>query len=501
VATIADGLSIRYATRLATAHLLSVGTAFVLAVPLGGLTLTGPREYFTEKNFLAAAVIVVLGTTAVGAGAVVNIASVVRWFVPGQEPDDSQRRSAMRLVGRQSAILAMTWAVSGLVFILVNLDAGAAVAVPTLLGVSLGGAASVCTGLLLTRDALAPVLAATARGSEGWVRAPSVLARLVSLWILVSALPCLLIVALILIRANGWIIEKNASIELPVMVVATAAVLVGLPLMILTSQSISGPVGEVVEAMAEVEQGRFDTAVGVYEHSEIGRLQSGFNRMVTGLAERERLHDLFGRYVGEDVARRALDEGESMSGDVRDAAVLYIDLVGSTQFAAHRPPQQVAGVLNDFFRIVVNAVDAKDGLINKFEGDAALAIFGAPLRVEDAAAAALATARDLGEHLQQLPMVDFGVGVSAGQVFAGNIGAENRYEYTVIGDPVNEAARLADIAKSSAKRILASAAAIQRADPAEREKWVPHGSKVLRGRSDVTHMSAPADRESPNQRG
>jgi class 3 adenylate cyclase len=258
-----------------------------------------------------------------------------------------------------------------------------------------------------------------------------------------------------------------------------------------TSRSISDPVGEVVDAMAEVEHGRLDTQIGVYERSEIGRLQSGFNQMVAGLAERERLRDLFGRHVGANVARRAIEEGASLSGDVQEAAILFIDLVGSTQLAATRPPRQVATVLNDFFRIVVNAVDERDGMINKFEGDAALAVFGAPLRTSGAASAALATARSLGDQLRELPEVDFGIGVSAGHVFAGNIGAENRYEYTVIGDAVNEAARLADLAKTSDRRILSSAAAIERADPTERQYWASRGSEVLRGRSDATHISAP----------
>ena len=128
--------------------------------------------------------------------------------------------------------------------------------------------------------------------------------------------------------------------------------------------------------------------------------------------------------------------------------------------------------------------------LNKFQGDAALAVFGAPLRTADPASAALATARALGAELPRL-RVDFGIGVSAGPVFAGNIGAENRYEYTVVGDAVNEAARLADRAKDFDGRVLCSGAALDRADAVERRWWSSFGSEVLRGRSRHTHISAP----------
>ena len=131
-----------------------------------------------------------------------------------------------------------------------------------------------------------------------------------------------------------------------------------------------------------------------------------------------------------------------------------------------------------------------DGLINKFQGDAALAVFGAPLRTTDPAAAALSTARTLGVELRRLP-VDFGIGVSAGPVFAGNIGAQNRYEYTVVGDAVNEAARLADRAKDFDGRVLCSGAALEQAADAERGRWSAHGSEVLRGRSAPTDFSIP----------
>ena len=146
---------------------------------------------------------------------------------------------------------------------------------------------------------------------------------------------------------------------MPVMVLALVAVILGFRAMILVSSSISDPLREVVGAMAEVERGRIDHAIDVYERSEIGQLQLGFNRMVAGLRERDQLRDLFGRHVGEDVVRRAVEDNESLSGDERDVAVLFIDLVGSTQLTSTREPHEVAVVLNEFFQIVVAAVDER----------------------------------------------------------------------------------------------------------------------------------------------
>jgi class 3 adenylate cyclase len=484
-------LAIHYASRLAGAYLLSITAAVAILIPLGGQALLGAQNYFTPKNIIGSAVLVAVATVVIFVGGAMNIQPTLRWFDSGLEPDDRQRRALTRLLARQSALLAGTWAVSGVISILLNVSGGIGIVVATAFGVVLGGAAATGTGLLLTIKLIRPILAAATHASERLVTAPGVQARLILLWLLCSALPCAVIVALVVVKSNGWLIPRTASVEIAALVVALAAVLLGLPTMILTSRSISEPIVEVVDAMAEVERGRFATEVDVFERSEIGRLQSGFNSMVAGLAERERLRDLFGRHVGTNVARRAIEEGASMSGDVQEVAILFIDLTGSTELAASHPPQQVADVLNDFFRIVVDAVDTRDGMINKFQGDAALAVFGAPLRHNDAASAALATARALGDRMRELPLVDFGIGVSAGPVFAGNIGAEYRYEYTVIGDPVNEAARLADLAKTSERRILCSSAAIERADDDERKHWTAKGSEVLRGRSAPTEISAP----------
>jgi adenylate cyclase len=478
---------IQYAIDLAVAYFLAVIDVAAILIPLRGHT----SVHFEEKNLVIIAALVVLATIAVGIAGAHSLAPTLGWFLAGDEPTKEQREAAMKLAGRQSAILLAAWAFSAAVMALINRTVGAAPLPPMLLGVLLGGPAAAGTGLLLSQHSLRPIMIAATRDATPRLAVPGVFARLVLMWFLCSAVPIGVIATFVVLRSYGWLIQRSASLDVPILVVSLAALILGLPTMILTSRSIADPLGEVVDAMGQVEHGHMETRVGAYERSQIGRLQTGFNRMVVGLAERDRLRDLFGRYVGTDVARRAIEEGAQLSGDVVEAAVLYIDLVGSTQLAESRPPQEVAEVLNDFFRIVVGAVDERQGLINKFAGDAALAVFGAPLRMTEPASAALATARALAVKLRQLP-VDFGIGVSAGRVFAGNIGAENRYEYTVIGDSVNEAARLADLAKTAESRILCSAAAIDHAGDAERGQWSECYSTVLRGRSEATQVCAPS---------
>ena len=482
----ARGYAIEYGIALAAGYFLAVVDVAAILVPLRGHT----SAYLGERNMAVVAVLVVLAIIAVAIAGAFSLAPTLRWFLAGDEPTKDQREAAMRLAGRQTVILLVAWGFSAAVLMLLNRTAGVSVLLPVLLGVLLGAPAAAGTGMLLAQHSLRPIMIAATRDATPRLAVPGVLARLVLMWFLFSAVPVGVIATFVVLRSQGWLIQKSATLTVPILVVALAALILGLPTMMLTSRSIADPLDEIVDAMAQIEHGHLETHVGAYERSQIGRLQTGFNRMVTGLAERDRLRDLFGRYVGADVARRAIEEGAELSGDVVEAAVLYIDLVGSTQLAESLPPQEVAEVLNDFFRIVVGAVDERQGLINKFAGDAALAVFGAPLRMDSPASAALATARALATKLRQLP-VDFGIGVSAGRVFAGNIGAENRYEYTVIGDAVNEAARLADLAKTAESRILCSAAAIEHADDAERARWSERYSTVLRGRSEATQISAP----------
>jgi class 3 adenylate cyclase len=484
-------LSLRYASGLVIAHLITVAEVVAVVVSLSGQTVSGAHTLLTRDNLVLLVIVVLVGAIATTVAGYCNVVPSLRWYLAGVDPDPDQRRQAINLVRRETGILLGTWIASAAVLIFANRHVGVGPALMIGATAVFGGPSSISTSLLFTQKITRPVVAAASRDFIGRDTAPSVAARLVMMWVFNSAMPSIAIAVLILCRSNGWLIAQSASLDIPIIVLTTVSVFLGLRAMLLVSRSISDPVRDVVEAMSDVEHGDIGRTVDVYEQSEIGRLQSGFNRMVTGLVERDRLRDLFGRHVGPDVARLAVESDEAVAGEVRDVAILFIDLAGSTQLALNRSPTEVADVLNDFFRIVVAAVDQHGGLINKFQGDAALAVFGAPIKTEDAASAALAAARTLATDLRRLPDVDFGIGVSAGAVFAGNIGAENRYEYTVIGDPVNEASRLADCGKSVTGKTVASGTAIAMAACDEPQHWQPAGSVVLRGRSEPTQQWVP----------
>jgi adenylate cyclase len=177
---------------------------------------------------------------------------------------------------------------------------------------------------------------------------------------------------------------------------------------------------------------------------------------------------------------------------------VFIDIVGSTQLVTSQPPTKVVQVLNRFFTVVVEEVDRNHGLVNKFEGDASLAIFGAPNHLDCPEDAALGTARAIADRLaHEMPECQAGIGVAAGQVVAGNVGAKERFEYTVIGEPVNEAARLCELAKSHPGRLLSTADTIEGASETESAHWTLGDTVTLRGYEESTRLASPAEPAEP----
>jgi adenylate cyclase len=417
---------------------------------------------------------------------------VREWLEEERAPTEAEQRRALRAPLVVLGIHAAFWWLAAVMMGLVNIVFSVELAVRTSVTVALGGLTTAAVAYLLSERILRPTaIRALGVGPPPKLAAPGVTVRFVLAWSLGTAVP---VVGMVLIGIGALADEDASADELARTMVALGAValLVGLLAVLVTARAVAGPVRSVGRALREVERGDFDVEVQVDDGSELGRLQAGVNRMVGGLREREELRDLFGRHVGEDVARAALDRGVELGGEVRDVAVLFVDVIGSTTLAADRPPKEVVELLNRFFAVVVEVVDRHGGWVNKFEGDAALAIFGAPTPLDDHEACALAAARELGERLcEEVPGLEAGIGVSAGEAVAGNVGTAERFEYTVIGDPVNEAARLSELAKDVEGRVVASARLLERAGE-EHGHWREADEVTLRGRREATPIAVPA---------
>ena len=417
----------------------------------------------------------------------------VQWLVEEREPDEEEHRLTLRMATDAAKLTALTWGVAGALFF--TLDAAVhswefgAVVLAT---VWAGGETASALDYLLSERILRPVTgrALAERLPDGPV-APGVRRRLGMAWSLGTGVPLL---GVLVVAAVG-VAKPNVDAEYvaaAVLFLGTVALAVGLLATLMAAKAIAEPLTAVQHGLEHVEHGDLDVHVPVSDGSEVGLLQAGFNRMADGLREREQIRDLFGRQVGEDVARAALRDGTRLGGEERVIGAFFVDLVGSTTMATAMPPAELVRVLNRFFRVVVEVVEADCGLVNKFEGDAALCVFGAPVPRDDPAGDALRSARRLAERLaREVPEVDFGIGISAGVAVAGNVGAEHRFEYTVIGDPVNEAARLSELAKQRPERVLASDVALDRSAETERSAWAITDRALLRGRAVTTGLAHP----------
>lgn len=407
------------------------------------------------------------------------------WLIAEQPPNPEQARRIRRLPARMSMVSITLWAIGTVVITAVAARIGTTWhAIEIALAGIIGGVITTGLSYLLGERVLWPIMV---RALEVLPPTPSarttVLSRLTLTWGLGSILPLInmLLVLSLPASAASQAQKTRTAIFLAAIGLATA-ILTGA----LLARSVASPLRRLRGALRDIARGDLDVRVSVEEASEIGLLQGSVNDLVKGLAEQRRMRDLFGRHVGTEVAAHALEYGASLSGDVREVVALFVDVVDSTALADRLPPTEFVEKLNRFFTHVVKATDLNGGLVNKFAGDAALCVFGAPIGHSDPATAALLAARRIRDDVRADGELDLGIGVAAGQAFAGQLGTSQRLEYTVIGDPVNEASRLTEIAKRVPGRILASQAVIDATADGERVSWREYQTLRLRGRLTST---------------
>ncbi|MGI9123846.1 MAG: adenylate/guanylate cyclase domain-containing protein, partial [Mycobacterium sp.] len=414
----------------------------------------------------------------------------LRWAIDGRRPTPADQRNTFLTPKRIADSHTVLWLV-GAVLLTVAYGRYDTDFIPRLgLAVPFCGLLVATTVYLSTEFALRPVAAqALAAGHPPPRLAAGIMGRTMTVWRVGSGLPIILfgMTALFSLLLRNL---TQRQLEVAILIAAPAAAVFGFLLMWVSAWLTVTPVRAVRAALQQVEEGNLDTEVLVFDGTELGELQRGFNSMVAGLREREQVRDLFGRHVGREVAAAAELKQPKLGGEERHVAVLFIDVVGSTKLVTTRPPMEVVELLNRFFSVIVEEVDRHHGLVNKFEGDAALAVFGAPATLDNPETAVLAATRAVARRLKiEVPECPARIGVASGQVVAGNIGANQRFEYTVIGEPVNEAARLAELARSEPSRAMASAATIAAASEREQRFWRLGRPVKLRGYDDRVQIA------------
>jgi class 3 adenylate cyclase len=277
--------------------------------------------------------------------------------------------------------------------------------------------------------------------------------------------------------------------EVPVLAVVIGCVSmlgVAVPITVATAFSPSlRPVRDLAEGTDRVAAGDYSQRLPVVQDDDLGALAASFNRMQAGLAERQRLQTAFGTYVDPALAARLLAQGDDVfTGERREVTVMFVDVRDFTPFAEANTAEDTVARLNALFEIVVPAVVDAGGHVNKFLGDGALAVFGAPNDLADHADAALTAAVVIHRLVAERfgGALRIGIGINTGVVIAGTIGGGGHLEFTLIGDTTNVAARVEQLTKTTGDAILLTGQSVE-ALVARPPGLTDRGFHALKGKS------------------
>ncbi len=233
---------------------------------------------------------------------------------------------------------------------------------------------------------------------------------------------------------------------------------------------LGDPLDRLVVAMRSVRAGNLDVRVPVVSADNLGLAADTFNAMVRSLQEKSWLQDAFRRYVSPELESRVRSGPVSLGGELRVVTVLFSDLRGFTSLSERMSPETMVEIINRYFEAMVACVQAEGGTVNKFLGDGMMVLFGAPSELPDAPMAAVRSALAMQQALvgfnaeqirRGLPELAIGIGIATGPVVVGNIGANDRLEYTAIGDVVNTASRIEGLTKDFGSAVLVDEATFE----------------------------------------
>ncbi|MGH2365024.1 MAG: adenylate/guanylate cyclase domain-containing protein [Chloroflexota bacterium] len=244
------------------------------------------------------------------------------------------------------------------------------------------------------------------------------------------------------------IARANASTRMQMTLLFVGVVALVMVVGFALARSITAPIIRLVRACQMVASGDLDQQIKVSTRDETGLLTYTFNHMVAGLREREFVRDTFGKYMSKAVSERILSGELKLGGERRLVTLLNSDIRSFTTLSETMEPEDLVAFLNSYFHSMVDCVVRYEGVVDKFIGDAVIAVFGAPIPYEDHARRAMLTALEMRRRMVEFNNyleqgghhpIRIGIGLHTGSVVAGNIGSEVRMEYTCIGDTVDAA--------------------------------------------------------------
>jgi len=254
------------------------------------------------------------------------------------------------------------------------------------------------------------------------------------------------------------ILENIREAKIFILLLTIIIIFLGIILSLILSIYFSRPINKLQQSTKALGMGDFEHRVTINRKDEFGDLGSAFNQMAEDLALKETIKASFGRYVTPEIVDLILENPDSrwMKGSRIEVSVLFVDIRGFTSLSENKDPESIVEMLNDYFTWVTDIVIKHKGHINKFVGDEAMAVFGAPVPMPQHAEAAVMAGIDIQKKIASLDeekgnghmAIKVGVGINSGEMVAGNLGSQKRMEYTVIGDNVNVASRLTSLAKA-----------------------------------------------------
>ncbi len=260
-------------------------------------------------------------------------------------------------------------------------------------------------------------------------------------------------------------VEQDAAdiLKLYLQLISLAALAAATLLAFWIARGVSQPVQQLAAYTKHVAAGDYTQRIDLPREDELGQLATAFNQMTAGLAERDQVRDLLGKVVSPEIATQLLHSGVRLGGEERVVTILFSDLRDFTAMSEKMAPADMLALLNRYLDRMSTIIEKHGGVIDKYIGDAIMALFGAPVADPNAPARAIAAAREMAQALDKLnqelaregrPALTFGIGINTARVVAGNMGSKTRLNYTVIGDGVNLASRLEGLTKEPAYRTL-----------------------------------------------